>query len=270
MFSKCRLSGTTLSRIFTRMFPALLCFLMGAAISRGQQRQIPTGTILPVRLSTTISFDKCTARQLIYGKIAQDVPLPDGSKIRSGSKVEGHIVQVTPATANSGAMISIRFDKIYSQGQTIPVTTDLRAMAGSMAILEAKVPEEAPTEGSPYVWLPTTQIGGDSIYGLRGPVMSAEDTSEVIGKSVPNGVLDQVSAKEDSHCRGEIEGNNHPQALWVFSADACGIYGMEHLRLSHAGRTDPVGTFTLASDTQNFKIPDATGMLLRVEGTSHN
>jgi hypothetical protein len=231
---------------------------------------IPPGTILPVRLRTAISSQKSKPGQVIEARIAQDVPLPNGSKIRAGSKVEGHIIEVVPAGTSSGPKLSIRFDKVYAQGSIIPVTTNLRAIAGFMAVQEAGVPEETPSEGTPYDWLPTTQIGGDSVYGLRGPVMSAEDTSQVVGKSTYDGVLARPRAKEGTECRGAVSGNDNPQALWVFSSDACGVYGMEHLKIAHAGRTDTVGTISFACDKSKLKIPNGTGLLLRVNSVSRD
>jgi hypothetical protein len=133
-----------------------------------------------------------------------------------------------------------------------------RAIAGFVAVQQASVPTEAPAEGSPYEWLPTSQIGGDTVYGRSGEVIS---DSKVIGKSVNGGVLVQVSAKEGTSCRGEI--NGRPQALWVFSGDACGIYGIEHLKIDHAGRTDPQGTIVLVSETPKLKLSAGDGLLLR-------
>jgi hypothetical protein len=78
--------------------------------------------------------------------------------------------------------------------------------------------------------------------------MSAEDTSEVVGKSVGNGVVARVRAKEGTKCRGAINGNDSPQSGWVFSTDACGAYGMEHLTIVHAGGTQPEGTIVVASE----------------------
>ncbi len=296
MFEKNRVAGSGWTRITAGLFLAVLCLLVGAAASQGKGHElspanhlsdstkrtnlagkttaasgksvIPAGTILPVRLRNTISSDKSKTGQAIFGRIAQDVPLPNGLKIRAGSKAEGHIVEVVPAGTASGPKISIRFDKIHLHGETIPVTTDLRAIAGFMTVQEASVPVEAPTEGTPYTWLDTTQIGGDSVYGMDGPVMSAKDSSDIVGKSINDGVLGRVNAKEGTKCRGAIDGNNNPQALWVFSSDACGTYGMEHVKIAHAGRTDPVGTISLVSDRSKLKIPGATGMLLRVDGTS--
>jgi len=234
------------------------------ASTPSNENVIPPGTILPVRLRTTISSEKCRPGQLIIGRIAQNVPLPNGSTIHAGSKIQGQIIEAIPGGTSSGPKLSIRFDKVYAQGKTIPVTTNLRAIAGFMEVMEAGVPEEAPSEGTPYTWLNTTQIGGDSVYGMGGPVMSAENTSELVGKSVNDGVLSHVSAKEGTKCRGAIDGNNNPQALWVFSSDACGTYGLDHVKISHAGRTDPAGTISLVSDSSKLKIPNGTGMLLRV------
>ncbi len=231
---------------------------------------IPSGTILPVRLRTNISSEKSKVGQIVVGRIAQDVPLPDGSNIRAGSKVEGRIVEVTPVGSASGPRISIQFEKVYSQGKAIPVTTNLRAMAGFMEVMQTGVPEEGASEGTPSNWWTTTQVGGDSVYGVGGPVMSAQDSSEVVGWSVNGGVLSVVSAKEGTKCRGPVAGNKSHQALWVFSSDACGMYGMEHIQIVHAGRTHPVGIISLASDSSKIKIPNGTAMLLRVNAVSRD
>lgn len=126
------------------------------------------------------------------------------------------------------------------------------------------VPSEAPGGGSTYVWLPTKQIAGDSVYGLHGRVTRAEDSSKVIGKSAPGGVVVEVRAKEGAGCRSDI-GDHRPQAVWVFSADACGVYGIEHLKVVHAGRTDPLGKILLASDNDKLKLRDGDTVLLRIE-----
>ncbi|HYA64437.1 MAG TPA: hypothetical protein VED66_14635 [Candidatus Sulfotelmatobacter sp.] len=226
---------------------------------------IPPGTILPVILRTTISLEKVKQGQVIYGKIAQEVPLPGGSRIRKGSKVEGRVVAVLPAGNGTGAKISVRFDKVYLQGKTIPITTDLRAIAGFMEVLDAGTPNQAMGEGDVSNWMTTRQIGGDSVFGVGGPVTSAHNANEVVGKSLMSGgVLVQVRPNELADCRGAVNGNNAPQALWVFSSDACGTYGLLNVRIAHAGRTDPVGTITLEVQARNAKIQNGAGLLLRV------
>src|SRR5216683_5082004 len=231
---------------------------------------IPPGTIIPVRLNSTLSSAKCRKGQVITGRIMQDVPLSPGVRIREGSKVLGHVVEVTPATTSAQARISLRFDKLIAWHQTISIISNLRAIAGFMQIIEAQTPPIGPGESDVYRWLTTVQVGGDVVYGEGGPVTSGKNANQVVGTAVNGGVLSKVRAKEGTKCRGPIDGNDRPQALWVFSSDACGTYGLEHISIAHAGRTDPIGVIVLVSASGTLKLPSGAGMLLRVSASRHN
>jgi hypothetical protein len=231
---------------------------------------IPSGTILPVRLNQTISSAKSRTGQVITGRIMQDVWLSRGVRIRAGTKVIGHIVERIPAGTGAPASISLQFDKLVSPHQTTFITTNLRAIAGFMQIVEAQIPPIGPGESDVYRWLTTVQVGGDVVYGEGGPVTTGENPNQIVGKQVNGGVLGQVRANRGANCRGAIDGNDRPQALWVFSSDACGVYGLEKISIAHAGRSDPIGLIVLASDSGNFKIAGGTGMLLRVNANSRN
>ena len=225
---------------------------------------IPPGTILPVRLDSSLSSSKSKPNQPIRARIMQDVPLSGGVRIRQGSQVIGHIVEVVAASGGSLAKISLQFDKLSTSHQTIPITTNLRAIAGFVAVRDAQTPPVGPGESDVYEWLTTTQIGGDVVYG-QGGIVTKGDTSQVVGKAVPGGVLSQISAKAGTKCRGPLFGNESPQALWVFSSDACGTYGLTHIEISHAGRSDPAGVIVLQSNARDLTLPSGTGMLLRVD-----
>ena len=276
----------------SRKFPiGILCFailletLICAAVlahltyvsgeTRNEQRPqsgfvVPPGTILPVRLNSTLSSAKSKVGQAITGRIMQDVPITPAVSIRAGSKVVGHIVEVTPAGAGHGARLSLQFDKLVFSRQTIPILTNLRAIAGFMQVLEAQTPPIGAGETDVYRWLTTVQIGGDVVYGEGGVVTAANNANQVVGKEVNGGVLGQVRAKAGTECRGAVEGSDRPQALWVFSTDACGTYGLEHIGIAHAGRTDPVGVIVLTSDGDGLKVSAGAGMLLRVNVSSQN
>lgn len=230
----------------------------------------PSGTILPIRLNSTISSAKSHPGQQISGSVMQDVPLDSGARIRKGSKVIGHIVEAVPATAGQPARLSLQFDKIVSSGRASSIVTNLRAIAGFMQINEAQLPNTAPGETDVYNWLTTTQVGGDSVYGKWGPVGAAENADKIVGKSVGDGVLAKVRAKFGTKCEGAVDGNDSPQALWLFSTDACGVYGIEHVALTHSGRSDPQGVIVLASDNGNFKIDAGAGLLLRIRSPRAN
>jgi hypothetical protein len=252
---------------FAKPFRSVQFDASGAKTSAKDSLAIVSGTILPVRLNSTISSSKCRPGQVITGRIMQDVPLSAGARIRAGNKVIGHILEVVPASTGAPARISLQFDKLISSHQTISITTNLRAIAGFMRIIEAQTPPIGPGESDVYRWLTTVQVGGDVVYGEGGPVTSGENADQIVGREVNGGVLGQVRAKAGAKCRGAMEGNDSPQALWVFSSDACGTYGLERISIAHAGRTDPTGVIVLASDSGNLKIAGGAGLLLRVNAS---
>jgi len=231
---------------------------------------VSSGTVLPVRLNVTISSTKCKPGQEITGRIMQRVPLPSGIFIREGSRVTGHIVAVNPVATGTAARVSLQIDTLIVAHQAIPIVTNLRAIAGFMEIAQAQTPPIGPGESDVYRWLTTVQVGGDVVYGKGGAVTASSNADEVVGREANGGVLGQLRSKNGTKCRGAIDGNETPQALWVFSSDACGTYGLEHLEILHAGRTDPAGVIVLASNSGNLKIPAGAGMLLRVTSSSQN
>ena len=180
----------------------------------------PSGTILPVGLKSSLNSRTAKVGQVITARVMQEVPLPHGS-IHAGSKVIGHITNVKPADATSGAQVSFRFDTLVTRKQRIPITANLRALASMMAVEEAQLPETGPDRGTSANAWTTDQIGGEVVY--RGGGLVA-DGLRPVGESTTNGVLVHLSAKPGSKCRGDIEGNDRLQASWVFSSDACGVY----------------------------------------------
>ncbi len=226
------------------------------------QDTIPAGTILPVQLNSAVCSDNARARDEVSARIMQDVPLPGGSKIHAGSKVVGHVVSAIPARNGNGAEIGLRFDTLVRGKQRWKITTNLRALATMMDVSEARIPESGPDRGSSeYNWT-SDQYGGEIVY--RG--VAIVHAAEVVGHSVPNGVLVRDSSNPGTKCRGEVDGNDRPQALWVFSSDACGLYDFPGVTLAHAGRTPPLGEIVLQSSKGSVKVRAGSGLLLRVNG----
>jgi hypothetical protein len=231
------------------------------ADSANQETGIPPGTILPVRLGS-LSSQKARKGDVIKARIMQDVPLENGSKLRAGSTVLGRIIEVSPAKPGQKATVAIRFDTIVRGKESIPVSTHLRAIASTLEVESAQVPPIGPGETDVYDWLTTVQIGGEVVYEKGGEVYNG---GRVVGRSVYDGVLAQANAQEGSKCRGPAEGNDRPQAFWVFSSDACGAYGFPTMTIRHAGWTDPRGEIVLVSEQGPLKIRSGSGMLLRVD-----
>lgn len=110
------------------------------------------------------------------------------------------------------------------------------------------------------MWATRNLIGGEVAYGT-GPVARG---TEIVGEGLIDGVLMPARAKDKFGCRGEVAGNRRPQAFWVFSSDACGVYGFSDLQISHAGRTPPIGEIMLASRDGRVNLRSGSGLLLRI------
>jgi hypothetical protein len=257
-------SGLAFTRRGRHRNPLLIGLLIGLlAATTGSlaQNTIPAGTILPLELRTSLNSKSTKPGQVITARLMQDVPLPSGAKLRAGSKALGRVLDVVAASNGHGAKLSLQFDTLEVSKQKIPMTTNLRALASMLEVEAAEVPAFGADRGTPENWWTTVQVGGDVNYRGSGPVMSG---SRVVGEPTPDGVLVHVASKPGTRCRGEMNGNDGPQALWVFSADACETYGFADLTILHAGGTNPVGRITLASEKRNFNVRAGSGLLLRV------
>ncbi|MGB6133741.1 MAG: hypothetical protein WCC14_11085 [Acidobacteriaceae bacterium] len=214
------------------------------------QSVIPPGTVLPLRLDTGINAHKLRVGEEIRATVMQNI---SGTPIRRGAHVLGHVIGVTPT------QVSLRFDTVVWHGERIPVRTNLRALASMMAVDAAYVPEEEASRGlAPENWT-TEQIGGDMVYRGGGPVTSG---SMKVGWSTAYGVRGQLIG--NGPCRAAVDGNENPQALWLFSTNACGVYGIPGLTIAHAGRK--TATIELLSENGKLNIRSGGAMLLRVQG----
>ena len=217
---------------------------------------LPEGTLLPVSIGHGLNAHKLRAGQTVRLRLMQSVPQ---TSVHRGAKVVGRVVSVS--TPGTPARLAIRFDAVESHGQRIPIRTDLRAIASPTEVQQAQMPEDMSSRGlNPETWT-TQQIGGDQVYRGGGPV--AQGVTEV-GKPVAYGVEGQPRIELGKPCRGLVADNTRPQALWLFSVNACGVYGFPNLTVEHAGRS--TGTIELASTNGQLHLGGGTALLLRVDG----
>ena len=229
----------------------ILVFALSMAVEA--QNSIPAGTILPVTLSSPIKTSKVTPGQPIYARVMQDIPLDSGERIRAGSKLQGEVVSVAKPGA-SGSEVTLQFNRVLTKTGQTAVTTNLRAIASYGDIAMTQLPTTVmPDRGSsPESWT-TVQVGGDVVYRGGGPVTGNGIT--VVGSPAPGGVLVKPIASRDCPLPS---GGDRTQAMWVFSASACGVYGFEDLKIMKGAP----GAIVLSSPTQELKISKGTGFLL--------
>ena len=222
---------------------------------------IPRGTFLPGLLNSSVSSKNSKSGQPLQATVMQEIQLPDGNKIRRGAKIIGHVVSVTPHHPGRAAELTLQFDRLeIAKDESISITTSLRAVASIPDVAHAQAPLAGSALGaSDNAWT-TVQIGGDLVYRGGG---SVTERSQKIGKPAPYGVLVRVAPGEK--CGEQVFGNDAPvQALWLFSANACGVYGYRHMKIAASGPNSSPGQATITSDRGDFRIENGSGILLLV------
>ena len=258
-----RLSG---GRAVFAMAGVMLCaaaLVLGPAAGSARVEPIqfvPPGTVIPIRLDGTMDIKSLQALQKIEARVAQEVPLPGKEKISLRSRVFATVTAVN-ASPEGGVSISLKFDQLEEKEQTYPIVTSVRAIASFRAMRNAQMPLAGADAGTPAGWGTTVQIGGDQRFGDGGKVRNR--FKKTVGKGVRGGVLVHLAANPEGGCGGPEPGDDLPQATWVFSADACGIYDLKNVKIAHNGKSDPVGVITLEFAKDDMKLESGAAFLLR-------
>jgi hypothetical protein len=232
----------------------VLCVL---ATTVGSAQQIPAGTVLPIMASKSLNSAKTRAGDRLAGKLMQDVVLPSGEKIRAGAKVEGTVVESSPAPS---ARIVVRFDQLVAGDHQYAISVGLRALASMQEVFAAQLPwgtfDDYGTSSSDWN---TVQVGGAAVYRGDGTVRSA---LEVVGHATDYGaVTAKLMPAPKQGCPSNSVETAAEQSLWVFSPWACGTYGFEDLSIGNTGSRSPSVTIDLTS-AKAVNVRAGSGWLL--------
>jgi hypothetical protein len=257
MYSATIADGLRLPMLWLKLAAAFLC-----SVTMLAAQDLPAGTALPVMLNSTLDAKKDKPGEKIDGKTMQEVPLPSGAKIKSGSHVLGHVVSVVKP-AGGGSRIVVTFDQLENEGTLIPLSVSLRALASTESVFNAKLPMGNQSDYESSNSWTTKQVGGDVVNRGRGVVASA---TGVVGKYSGSGVWGKLTRSLDGACPAR-DGEDREQALWVFSASACGVYGFSDVKLTRNGSSTPVGQIELQSD-KDVLVRGGSGWLLLVNASA--
>ncbi len=218
---------------------------------------LPAGTALPVTLNSTLDARKDKPGQKIEARLMQDIPLSSGEKIKGGAHVIGHIVEVTKLPGGGSRMV-LKFDELQERGTVIPLSVSARAIAAMESIYAAEVPIDATSDSESSSQWVMQQVGGDVINRGRGRISSDDG---LVGRW-DGAAWGKLTSSTQGDCAAS-DGNGIEQALWVFSTSACGLYGLEDMKLVHSGRTVPLGQIVLES-SKMLHIGGGSGWFLLV------
>ena len=242
-----------------RKLLAILLLCLAGACLWGQQ--IPSGTLLPAMLDDTVDSDKSKPGEAISAKLRQDVPLPHGGKIKRESKLLGHVVAVSPASGGNPYQITVKFEQVEVNKHPVTISVGLRAYATMELVAQSRQPANANSGNGTSVWdVNLSQIGGQIAYTGQKVV---KWNGQVVGRiPQPGWVLAVPMANPGFGCAGP-GANTAEQAFWVFSTNACGIYGNNDMTLvSGIGGTTP-GQIVFKSP-KSITVRGGSGWLLQV------
>jgi len=251
------LAGISIKKLLeTLAFCLMSLYLFG--------QQIPSGTLLPVMLDDTIDSSQEPGRE-VTAKLMQEVILPDGGKIKRESKVLGQLVAITPPSHSHKATLSVRLDRIEVEKQALPISVGLRAYATMQAVATARQPVNANSGfgTSPWDWN-MVQVGGQAVF--NGQKLVKSRTGQVVGRvPEPGDVLAVPMVNPARGCTSPASSTE--QSFWVFSTDACGVYGEKNLILVNGIGGPTVGLITFKSP-KKITIRGGSAWLLQVNDGS--
>jgi hypothetical protein len=241
-----------------------LCASVASTTAILARAQSPTA--VPVQLLQTLDSAHLNPGELVRMKTMQPVVLPQG-RVRKAAILEGHVVAEQAYRFSSGpyakplpATLSIQVDAIETDAGRLPVQASLRALAGPLEVDAAgnrQYQNEFDTQGTMRL------IGGEELWPWDKTIRGKD--SAVVGYVRKQGniapLLGSVRAQandEPLHCAA----TQHEEAIAVFSADACGLYGMDKTVLTNTGAAQ--GAITLQRANGDVHVERGSAALLLV------
>lgn len=252
------ISGPFVKASLLTAFLAVSAFAASAAT-------LPRSTALPVAFSTTLEAGKVRVNDPVRAHTMQQVVLPDGTQIPKGAVLLGHVTESTgfhfdetPYAAQKPSILGIHFDQVELKNGVLPAHFTLRAIAGAGNVENATRPVNA-TDSEPNG--PIVLVGGDTYYPPDEKVRARN--GNVVAYVRKNGIYAHLLPAEAKNAPAGMSCDAVPteQSVAVFSAEACGVYGVYQSSLANNGN-DGSGTFVLSSTQNSVTIPAHSAALL--------
>lgn len=216
-------------------------------------------TTLPIVFTNSIAAKNAHPGDAVTARTTQIVRLKNSTVLPKGTKITGHVVaanpfvyDTTPYARQKASVLSIHFDSLEVEHQTVPLSVRVRAMADPNTTQEAETPINHDIDPSGA----TTQIGGDQRYPWNGPVTNED--GDVVAYSRHGGVYAHLIAS------GRCDGSTVEVSVGIYSASACGLYGFDRISAEEVGSIEHPSMLTLLSTHSSPKIWKYSTALLEV------
>lgn len=241
----------------TLLLSSTLALAQGVPSEPASQLQSPS--TLPIIFTKTVSADAAHIGDVVLARTSQAVQLANGRTLPSGAKILGHVTAAngfvydkTPYARQKLSALSIHFDSVEIDGETVPLNVTVRAMADPLTSWGAREP--GPSDMDPTETV--TQIGGDQMSPQQSEVVNRD--GDVVAYNKRGGVYAHLISN------GRCDGSNVEVSVGIYSASACGLYGFTDVTASEFGSASAPSALTLVSSRTSPKIWKHSTALLEV------
>jgi hypothetical protein len=251
------------AKMKTALFVMMMVPSAFAVAQSASNLSLAPGTSIPIGFSHGIDASHVRNGDVVSAKTTQPIQMVGRTLLPAGADVVGHVVSAdgfkydkTPYVEQKLGSLTIRFDTLRANGVEIPLHVYIRALADPVSVRDAELPN-AYDDG-----LRTRrQIGGDEVTPSQDEVLSRD--GDTVGYLKHGGVYAHLIAANGNSPDG-CDGTNSEQAMGLFSASACGLYGFTDIKLVETGRKDGSSTLSLVSRRHSPQIWKNSVALLEV------
>lgn len=211
---------------------------------------LANGTTLNAELSATLDSKKAKTGDTVTAHITEAVKEDDKTVIPKGAKLVGHVTQASArAKGDAESALAIQFDKaVLKNGQEIPLSVLLRAIAAEPRDVYQPGPEQSTMAGTPGAGQSPMGAG----RSMGGPPSA---TASPIGGTGGGG-----PASDTDRTAGPGGGLN---ASGQLTPNSRGVFGLEGVQLATDGSNATKGSL-LTSSGKTVHLNSGTRLLLVV------
>ena len=239
-----------------------------SANTKHAQAAAASGSEMNATLSKPVDARKAKPGDPVTATNDKDSKAADGSSIKRGSKLVGHVTKAQPldksasGSADAASMLSIVFDKaILKDGREVPLNATIQAV--STAESDASLGSDIGGAGMSAVGSgagSSRGAGGGLLGGAGGSVGGGLSAAGGLAGGVGHGVSGAAGgiAGATAHSAGAVGGLNSRGMLTSGSKGVFGINGLEFASSSAGSAEGSV----ITSSTRNVRLDGGTRMLL--------
>jgi hypothetical protein len=239
-----------------------------SANTKHAQAAAASGSEMNATLSKPVDARKAKPGDPVTATNDKDSKAADGSSIKRGSKLVGHVTKAQPldksasGSADAASMLSIVFDKaILKDGREVPLNATIQAV--SAAESDASLGSDIGGAGMSAVGSgagSSRGAGGGLLGGAGGSVGGGLSAAGGLAGGVGHGVSGAAGgiAGATAHSASAVGGLNSRGMLTSGSKGVFGINGLEFASSSAGSAEGSV----ITSSTRNVRLDGGTRMLL--------